>query len=874
MNMDDDATRMPGDAEGSRRGEDLDNMPTFRGLAPGERVFGRFTLERILGRGGMAVVWLARDEDLGRRVALKFLSEITAHDAVAVRDLRRETRKSLELTHPHIVRVYDFFQAGDLAAISMEYVEGKTLSELRLEQPEEVFTPEVLLPWLSQLCAALDYAHGQAGVVHRDLKPSNLMIDAKGNLKITDFGISASLSDSRSRVSNVGSSGTPAYMSPQQLLGQTPTAADDLYALGVTLYELLTGKPPFHSGDLTLQIREVVPPPMSERLAQLEVPGAAIPESWENAVAACLAKESEDRPASAEEVLGMMKDEGRMKKAPSRKAKRGAGVPPARAGRSAPSGFKPVWLVAAFLLLTTLGAAGWWLGVHQPEQRRQAEAVAQEAFHSLRERIDGFSERSPLNALADFEREVEAYLLSAPETYRELIRERWRGKRSAVERYWETARGGLVLDTIPTGAEVRIGGLSMETSPVRLSDLRLGDYNIEIRHPGYEVWMGSATVEDGRHADLGLISLERSLGSLRIEVEPADAEWELTKVDGEIVPRRGRGSARETNLPTGAYQLRTSAAGMRTAEVAATVQRQQTGTTRIALEKQRGSLEIQLENPELRSGTGVSVKVDGRSVSGTFRDGKLTLQNLEPGRRSLEVSHRSYRSHTSQPTVSDQRTTVHRVKLEPLPGQLTLQVSGPPAGQWTLEVNGRAATIGAGNTLTLAAQQEHRLRITATGWHPWEQAVTLGAAENRRIEAKIRPIPAGADRTAERWEVVNERWVRNFYSNGHITMNDRQTGLMWVYDAGAHGQANWHAAQARCQQLSYAGYSDWYLPNRDQLRAMYSQKSVFKNLQPSRYWSSTFHNVFFAWRVDMANGGGDINRDRNSYWVWPCRKQN
>jgi hypothetical protein len=281
----------------------LDLGATIKGFSPGQKVFNRYTLKKILGRGGMGVVWLARDEQLERDVALKFLPEVVAMDKEAVLDLKRETRRSLELTHPHIVRIYDFIQDAHTAAIAMEFIAGDTLAARKLEQPARHFEVKDLRDWVRDWLMALDYAHTRARVVHRDLKPANLMIDGEGFLKVADFGIAASVSDSVSRVSaQAGSSGTPVYMSPQQMMGEKTAVTDDIYAFGATLYELLTGKPPFYAGNVMLQVQSKVPPAMAERRTELGEAGEPIPPEWESTVAACLSKDAPARPQSASEV--------------------------------------------------------------------------------------------------------------------------------------------------------------------------------------------------------------------------------------------------------------------------------------------------------------------------------------------------------------------------------------------------------------------------------------------------------------------------------------------------------------------------------------------------------------------------------------------
>jgi serine/threonine protein kinase len=251
----------------------------------------------------MGIVWLAHDEELERDVALKFLPDLMIQDRTLLDQLKHETKRCLELTHPHIVRIYDFIHDERSGCISMEYIDGETLSNLRAEKKQRVFEPDEIATWTSQLCDALDYAHNRARVIHRDLKPANLMVNKRGDLKITDFGIARSLADSASRLTTEqGRSGTLVYMSPQQLSGERGTHLDDIYSLGASVYELLSSKPPFYSGNIDRQICERVAPSMTDRRKEFDIEPASVSRIWEEVIASCLAKDPSRRPQSATEV--------------------------------------------------------------------------------------------------------------------------------------------------------------------------------------------------------------------------------------------------------------------------------------------------------------------------------------------------------------------------------------------------------------------------------------------------------------------------------------------------------------------------------------------------------------------------------------------
>lgn len=359
--------------------EDLDFGQTIRGFVEGQTVFGRYVLRRVLGRGGMGVVWLAWDERLEREVALKFMPEMVRLDDGAIDDLKRETRRSLGLTHPNIVRIHDFLLDESTAAIAMEYVDGATLTQMRLLHPSRVFEVNEIREWVRQALSALAYAHGEGKVVHRDLKPSNLMVTSGGNLKITDFGIARSLSDSVSRVSvrqPGATSGSPPYMSPQQIAGEMSLVRDDIYSLGATLYELLTGKPPFFSGDIYRQVQEVVPPPMTRRRSDLGIAGDPIDPAWEEAIAACLSKDPANRPADAWQLQEMLNASPSPAEAHKtiRTVASSSILPPA-----------PKYLILAILVFAVLVGAGlWaWFGISEnaapPEPLPVAAAEAPEA---------------------------------------------------------------------------------------------------------------------------------------------------------------------------------------------------------------------------------------------------------------------------------------------------------------------------------------------------------------------------------------------------------------------------------------------------------------------------------------------------------------
>lgn len=270
---------------------------------------GRFLLMDRLGKGGMGEVWLANDLKMsegGREqhlVALKFLPPDFQQNKDALEILRDEVRRALKLNHPNIVKVQElhFTQSG-APFIKMEYVDGSNLAELLPQQPGKVMQGREVQQIAVQLAGALQHAHETASTVHRDIKPGNILVTASQTIKLTDFGIAQALFARSGRTSPTASMGTVLYASPEQLNGEDPRPSDDLYAVGATLYELLTGTPPFSGKsirEIVQQVRFEPPEPLHQRLARLRRRNE-IPPALQAIVEGCLSKNPLERPVARE----------------------------------------------------------------------------------------------------------------------------------------------------------------------------------------------------------------------------------------------------------------------------------------------------------------------------------------------------------------------------------------------------------------------------------------------------------------------------------------------------------------------------------------------------------------------------------------------
>jgi len=248
---------------------------------------GRYRVERTLGQGGMAVVYLAHDEELHRLVAVKVLAEHLAGDANFRARFLQESKLASRLSHPNVVQVYDAGETEGSPYIVMEYVPGDTLAQ------RAKLTHAEVVPLALQACAGLQHAH-DAGLVHRDVKPANLLVREDDVLKIADFGIARAAE--LTRLTQHGTVlGTAAYLSPEQGAGEEVSAATDIYSLGAVIYELLTGRPPYEfeslaelgaqqTGGVITPLRDVEP---------------SVPEPVEAAVMHALARDPRFRPTSA-----------------------------------------------------------------------------------------------------------------------------------------------------------------------------------------------------------------------------------------------------------------------------------------------------------------------------------------------------------------------------------------------------------------------------------------------------------------------------------------------------------------------------------------------------------------------------------------------
>ncbi len=676
--------------------DDLDFGVTLKGLREGLKTFGRYSLIRQIGRGGMGVVWLGRDERLNREVALKFLPEAVQGDDAALDDLREETKRCLDLTHSNIVRIHDLVEDDHSAAIVMEYVEGETLSKLRVGKPNKTFEVAEITDWIEQSCEALGYAHS-CKVVHRDLKPANLMSDMDGTLRMLDFGIAGSLTDSMSRLTSgsVQVSGTLPYMSPQQASGYPPSVSDDIYALGATIYELLTGKPPFYRGNIQHQIETVEVPSITVRRKELRTEGVEvvkIPKEWEMVVASCLAKDPEMRPESAEALwLELSGGEVPGQSAKRRKKKSGSG--------------KKVMTLVAVITLVGGGAAGWWYGVEAPK-REQAALVKFEAQQAADLEAAGKAkaaallvtqqeeDRNKATAAAKLKSEMSAKQkaqLSAQVTaLHESVMEAGTDelkKKIIYENILklepvdvkalrelgriDALRGRIDVKTVPEGAAMKlIGGagsgkegveMSSGTSPQRMEGLALGNYQLEVQAPGFEPVTREVSMLNGELSEVDL-TLKRSRGTLMIGSSPEGVAYELARLssevesyDGAFATRKGVTPARVAELPTGEYEVTMTLNGWLLSKESHKVVRD--GKVDVGGIFEQGTMEI-VSSPSGAEVTG----------PGGLSLGKTPLKLQAPvGDHTLKLKLANYREAEAKVKVVGDKTASSSVKLARIP---------------------------------------------------------------------------------------------------------------------------------------------------------------------------------------------------------------
>ena len=264
---------------------------------------GRYQIRGVLGKGAMGLVYDGLDPKLDRRVAIKTILTSTLDEATARHysmRFKREVRAVAKLNHPNIVQVYDFGTEGDLAYIVMEYIKGKELKDHF--DAKEQFDLKTIFRLMTELLAALEVAH-EAGIIHRDVKPANVMVDSGGRAKLTDFGVARVTDpDEQAEATRAGTMiGTPSYMSPEQIQGQTIDRRTDIFSAGIVFYQFLTGQKPFEGTQWALAKKIVQDDPVwPSSIVQ-------IPAAIDRVVARALAKLPEHRYQSARSFAESLK---------------------------------------------------------------------------------------------------------------------------------------------------------------------------------------------------------------------------------------------------------------------------------------------------------------------------------------------------------------------------------------------------------------------------------------------------------------------------------------------------------------------------------------------------------------------------------------
>jgi eukaryotic-like serine/threonine-protein kinase len=594
--------------------------------------YGRYEVIKELGKGAMGVVYQAHDPQFDRLVALKVLRQDRVASEDFVKRFLKEARAIGRLSHPNIVTAYDAGEDQGTIYLAMEFVDGRPLDEIIRNRRFELAE---ILKLCIQVAETLHYAH-QKGVVHRDIKPGNIMVQSDGLIKIADFGI-ARIEDSTATLQTQAGDimGTPAYMSPEQVLGKTADGRSDLFSLGVILYELTTGKRPFatENNNLATLFNEII----HNRPSEPAMENPAIEQGLSGIVMKCLSKTPEERFQSCGALAEALRNYGKkpdtvtpaeVPSLPLKKQRRAGTYIAVLAGVAIIVGV----IAAVFLKGNLFPVKPKTALLHMTSKPQGAEIYVDDALKGtapkdLEVAPGGHAVRMAMPGHESWEQKVQV------EAAREYPLP---GELKPLP-----SQALLRLTSSPDGADVYVDGISRGKTPANV-EIPLGEHAIRMALSGYADWDGKALLEEAREYPMlaELKALPRQ-ALLKLDSIPAGAEVSVDEISQGTAPI-------SLELALGSHLVRMTLPGYSDWE------------QQIEL---RESKEYPLISPQLKplpkiaflsvtsAPAGARVSVDGKAMGET----PFSRLELPPGEYKVRLTLRGYQSSESQVKLSERQ---------------------------------------------------------------------------------------------------------------------------------------------------------------------------------------------------------------------------
>jgi tRNA A-37 threonylcarbamoyl transferase component Bud32 len=650
--------------------------------------YGRYQIIKELGGGSMGVVYLAHDPQIGRDAALKVFRQDRVTNQALLERFRREAKAIGLLSHPNIVTVYDVGEDHGTIFIVMEFVEGKALSELI---DEKRLTREETVDLGIQVAEALDYAH-EKGIVHRDIKPSNIIVQPDGQVKITDFGIARLEDPAMTKYTQPGEVlGTPAYMSPEQALGDEVDRRTDLFSLGIILYELIVGRRPFGGKTLASVLTAIVqeePPEPSTFVPDLQ-------QEFSQIITKCLKKRPDERYHTGKQLAEALRT--LESKEPPKAVTPSASVEKRK---------WPFFLMAFILMVAVVGGIVYLYMKRPSELSVMVQSEPEGAQVYVDEALKG---ETPL----PLKLERGAYRVRIIKTGYHSWEEEISLEKGRTEPLIITLAPILAilpLETSPPGARVYVDGdYKGETGDVPLKlELPLGAHQVRVMKDGHRTWEDRVELSEEKAYPLKVVALPRELATLQIESSPSSADVYV----GDI--RRGK-TPISLEFPLGDYRIRLMKEGFGPWENVVKLREQRQYPLKVKMPRELARLQIRSTPP--------SADV---SIGGSQRGKTPISLELPLGNYDILCSKEGYHPWEATVRLEEPRPPAVNIRLQPI--IVFLQVDSKPSGA---EVYVDGELRGETPAKVEVSRATHRLRLKKPGHKEWEKPVDLSNLEEK-----------------------------------------------------------------------------------------------------------------------------------------------